>query len=155
MQRGLGGAAWTVALPLALLIGCSGFDAAPSVWWAAGRSGPTSDETRSTGLERWYALAIPVPEMAQLIGLEPPALRQMLGPPDFQRREAPAEIWRYDFWPCTLDLFLRQALASEPYRVAHAQFRPGGPGVRQCRMPALAMHAATPDEPGLPLVENH
>jgi hypothetical protein len=92
--------------------------------------------------------------MAQLIGLEPPALRHMLGPPDFQRREAPAEIWRYDFQPCKLDLFLHRPLESGPYRVAHVQFRPGGPGVRHCPLPAPAVRAA-PDQSGLPPVESH
>jgi hypothetical protein len=156
VRTGTGRAVWTVALPLALLIGCSGFDAATSLWSAGEPSAAPPDETRPAALERWYAVAVPVPEAAQLIGLEPPALRQLLGPPDFQRREAPAEIWRYDFQPCTLDLFLHQTLASGPYKVAHAQFRPGGPGDRQCRLPALAVRAeATPDEHGLPPVESH
>jgi len=140
----MGSVCWAVALLLALLIGCSG-----------SKSGEPPAEARVVGPESWYALALPVPEAAQLIGLDPPALRHMLGPPDFQRREAPAEFWRYDFEPCTLDLFLHRVLPSEQYQVAHAQFRPAGPGIQDCRMPLLAVRAPAPVPSGLPRVESH
>jgi hypothetical protein len=143
-QSRMVGACWTGGLLLALLIGCSG-----------STSGELSSETRAVGGGSWYGLASPVPETAQLIGLDPLALRHMLGPPDFQRREAPAEFWRYDLEPCTLDLFLHRASPSVPYQVAHAQLRPAGPGVRDCRMPILAVRAAAPVADSLPPVESH
>lgn len=45
-------------------------------------------------------------DVMKLKGLTPVQLRQVLGSPGFQRRDAPAEIWQYRGTGCTLDLFL-------------------------------------------------
>ena len=137
-RAGSGRTGWIVPLVLLALVAC-----------ARAESGDRA------ALERWYAQVLPVPEAAQLIGLDPPALRRMLGPPDFQRREARAELWRYDLEPCILDLFLHRDLRDERYHVAHAQFRPGRPGVRDCRMPLLAIGATALLERGQPLPERY
>ena len=70
----------------------------------------------------------PRPELPghdSLIGLSSDAVTALLGPPQFRRREAPAEIWRYRTKTCFLDLFLYQD--SDALQVAHVEVR--GPDV--------------------------
>ena len=66
-----------------------------------------------------------LPGEDSLIGLSSDAITAVLGPPQFRRREAPAEIWRYRTKTCFLDLFLYQDGAA--LQVAHVEVR--GPDV--------------------------
>jgi len=43
---------------------------------------------------------------AQLIGLKKDEILNLLGRPSFQRRDPPAEIWRYRTDECLVDLYL-------------------------------------------------
>jgi len=47
-----------------------------------------------------------VGEPSRLKGLTPVQVREVLGQPGFQRRDAPAEIWQYRGRGCTLDLYI-------------------------------------------------
>lgn len=70
-------------------------------------------------------------EMMQLKGLTPVQLRQALGSPGFQRRDAPAEIWQYRGAGCTLDLFLYDSSAGQ--KVEHWAVRsPARVGDAEC-----------------------
>ena len=46
----------------------------------------------------------------------------LLGPPDYRRRDKPAEIWQYRNDACVLDLFL-YSTDGAPARVNHMDFR--------------------------------
>lgn len=46
----------------------------------------------------------PGPE--RLVGLKAKQIQNMLGQPDFKRRDPPAEIWQYRKDACMLDVFL-------------------------------------------------
>ncbi len=48
----------------------------------------------------------PVPELGSLMGLAVPEITALLGNPQFQRMDAPAELWQYRQNGCVLDLFL-------------------------------------------------
>ncbi len=48
----------------------------------------------------------PVPELGSLMGLAVPEIIALLGNPQFQRMDAPAELWQYRQNGCILDLFL-------------------------------------------------
>jgi hypothetical protein len=61
----------------------------------------------------------PGPE--RLVGLAATAIQQMLGNPDFKRRDPPAEIWQYRKSGCLLDVFLY--LGEDTYRVSHVEAR--------------------------------
>ena len=66
-----------------------------------------------------------LPGPDSLIGLSSDAVTAVLGPPQFRRREAPAEIWRYRTKTCFLDLFLYREGAA--LQVTHVEAR--GPDV--------------------------
>ena len=66
-----------------------------------------------------------LPGPDSLVGLSSDAVAAVLGPPQFRRREAPAEIWRYRAKTCFLDLFLYRDGAA--LKVAHVEAR--GPDV--------------------------
>jgi len=61
----------------------------------------------------------PGPE--RLVGLGSEAIQNMLGVPDFKRRDPPAEIWQYRKDSCMLDVFLYQI--ENAYRVTHVEAR--------------------------------
>ena len=75
------------------------------------------------------ALPAPEPEATphispdSLIGLDREAVKTLLGPPTFVRRDKPTELWRYRHGSCALALFLyadgpgRDA----PFRVRHIE----------------------------------
>ncbi len=56
-----------------------------------------------------------------LVGLSSMAIQQMLGKPDFKRRDSPAEIWQYRESGCLLDVFLY--LNKDNYQVSHVEVR--------------------------------
>ena len=49
---------------------------------------------------------VKISEPSRLKGLTPLQVKEVLGKPGFQRRDAPAEIWQYRGRGCTLDLFI-------------------------------------------------
>ncbi len=56
------------------------------------------------------------------MGLSGDGVTALLGPPDYRRRDKPAEIWQYRNDACVLDLFLYSANGA-PARVNHMDFR--------------------------------
>ncbi len=69
----------------------------------------------------------PIPEPAVnpsvVIGMAAGELRDLLGPPEFRRRDKPAEIWRYTNGTCVLDVFLYEAAGGGPLGATHFEFR--------------------------------
>lgn len=59
------------------------------------------------------------------MGLAAAAVTALLGPPDYRRRDKPAEIWQYRNDGCVLDIFLYSA-AGAPAKVNHMDFRRTG-----------------------------
>ena len=107
---------------------------------SAGGGGP--GEPAEPEPERTASLDI---DPKSLIGLDRNAVRALLGPPSFIRREKPTELWRYRHGSCALALFLYVGAAGgdETLRVRHIEsWAPGGeqtpPG--KC-LNALARHA--------------
>ena len=64
----------------------------------------------------------PLPEPGAVMGLSAAAVTALLGPPDYRRRDKPAEIWQYRNDACVLDLFL-YSVAGASARVNHMDFR--------------------------------
>ncbi len=59
------------------------------------------------------------------MGLSAAAVTALLGPPDYRRRDKPAEIWQYRNDACVLDIFLYSANGA-PAKVNHMDFRRPG-----------------------------
>lgn len=63
----------------------------------------------------------------RLIGLDHAGVTAMLGEPEFRRKDAPAELWRYRGEHCMLDLFLygpdKAAAADKRVLVRHVEAR--------------------------------
>lgn len=90
-------------LPVTLLAACGGPPngaAQPQV------AGTPSAAASSSGEDGQTAAVAHITEPAHLKGLTAVSVRDLLGPPGFRRRDAPAEIWQYRGRNCTLDLFL-------------------------------------------------
>lgn len=64
---------------------------------------------------------LPPSQIDTLKHLSASALLARLGPPDFTRRDAPAELWQYRGATCVLDLFLYPEAGT--MTVSHAQTR--------------------------------
>ncbi len=78
----------------------------------------------ATGAEPGLGLRptdLPASQIDTLEHLSAPALLARLGPPDFTRRDAPAELWQYRGATCVLDLFLYPEAGM--MTVSHAQTR--------------------------------
>jgi len=63
------------------------------------------------------------PEPASLQGLSGGGVINALGQPEFIRRDQPAKIWQYRGTACTLDVFLYQEAAGQPYAVNYIEAR--------------------------------
>lgn len=83
----------------------------------AAKAGPEADEAAP----RQVAKAPPSVRPEQIMGLTRSELSDLLGKPDFLRRDAPAEIWQYRGKECILDVFLYET--GEHYRVFHFEVR--------------------------------
>ena len=59
------------------------------------------------------------------MGLDATGVTALLGPPDYRRRDKPAEIWQYRNAACVLDIFL-YSFAGAPIKVNHMDFRRPG-----------------------------
>lgn len=79
----------------------------------------------------------PEPEIdddpAQLIGMAPGGLRELLGEPNLMRRENPAQVWQYRGATCVLDLVLYSEAGSDRVTYVEARDRAGaGSETRAC-----------------------
>ncbi len=104
-----------------LLSGCGG---APSTAPAATPGGtPPTAETAAPNAKSETVLPSKIEGSGDLKGLSATQIGAALGPPDFRRRDPPAEIWQYRASKCTLDLFIYEDA------VTHADVRspPGLP----------------------------
>lgn len=70
---------------------------------------------------RQIAKAPPALKPERIMGLTRSELLDLLGKPDFLRRDAPAEIWQYRGKECILDVFLYDS--GKYYRVLHFEVR--------------------------------
>jgi hypothetical protein len=70
------------------------------------------------------AAAPPPADIARLTGVNRDALRDLLGPASFVRRDGPAEIWRYAAEDCYLDVFLYRE--RDGFQVSYVEARPRG-----------------------------
>ncbi len=64
-----------------------------------------------------------LPGTGSLLGLDHGQVNDMLGPPDFRRRDDPAEIWQYRRQTCVLDVFLYREKTGGLLTVAHVEVR--------------------------------
>ena len=64
-----------------------------------------------------------LPGTGSLLGLDHGQLNDMLGPPDFRRRDDPAELWQYRRQTCVLDVFLYREKTGGVLTVAHVEVR--------------------------------
>lgn len=84
---------------------------------------------------------LPASQIDTLEHLSAPALLARLGPPDFTRRDPPAELWQYRGATCVLDLFLYPEAGT--MTVSHAQTR----GRRGTEAVGLGANLCTPFSP--------
>jgi hypothetical protein len=79
--------------------------------------------------------AMRIPELSVLTGMAPAELVALLGEPDFQRPEPPAELWQYRTADCVLDPFLY--VAGGRYRVLGSATRDRHVAPRRLRCTAV------------------
>ena len=84
---------------------------------AADRSAPTATPV----LAGYTAIAPRSSPPSRLAGLRRGEVSDLLGEPNWIRRESRVEVWQYRSASCTLDLYLY--LETGGYRVAHAEAR--------------------------------
>jgi len=103
-------AATAAALSLALLGGCLGAGEEPARTVAAPLDipeAPTAALPSAAPTETETASLTPdYPEIESLKGLSAAGVQDLLGSPQFRRRDKPAELWQYRGKRCVLDLFL-------------------------------------------------
>ena len=68
----------------------------------------------------------------QLIGLDEPVTRHLLGVASEQSEASPAKIWRYRSPTCELDLFFYLDLRSGKMRILHYSFKGDDSGAENC-----------------------
>jgi hypothetical protein len=64
-----------------------------------------------------------LPLGAAIVGMESGQVASLLGEPALQRREQPAQYWRYSYAGCTLDLFLYRHPESGRMHVLYYELR--------------------------------
>jgi hypothetical protein len=64
-----------------------------------------------------------LPKGVRLVGMDSAEVQGLLGEPALQRRETPAQYWRYSYAGCILDLFLYAEQPSGVLRVAYYEIR--------------------------------
>lgn len=99
-----------------------------------------------------------LPAGVRLVGMDAAEVEGLLGAPALQRREAPAQYWRYSYAGCTLDLFLYTEQPSRALRVAYYEVRTDDPG-NLARNPHCERIQASlgrmADNSGLPEIRTH
>ncbi len=63
------------------------------------------------------------PKLSELQNLTGEQVQALLGTPGFKRSDSPAEIWQYQNYKCTLDLFLYENLNTAIHNVVHFEIR--------------------------------
>jgi len=81
----------------------------------------------------------------QLMGLDPSALRALLGEPELVRREAPAEIWQYRNESCVFDVFLYDTTGQR--KVTYIEARDGAALQIETRACLNSLLRARPTQP--------
>jgi hypothetical protein len=76
-------------------------------------------------------------DRSQLVGLDEPAARRLLGAATEQSAAPPANIWRYRTASCELDLFFYLDLSSGKMRTLHYSFK-GDQGGEDCLRAVVA-----------------
>jgi len=117
---------WPALLVVALLAGCTGEDVPPPATHAAPQAEPAPKPAEIAAIppleeERGGRIApapaappeTPVPAVESLRGLEAGKVTLMLGEPQFQRIDSPAELWQYHLGGCVLDLFFYPSSSGE------------------------------------------
>ena len=94
----------------------------PSVSPPAPRPGPVLAAKLRSAPKREY------PALSTLAGMTPDQVIGLLGPPQFKRRDNPAEIWQYRNKACALGLFLYRVGNGAGFRVLHFETRMRGLG---------------------------
>ncbi len=107
------------ALAPLLLAACAG----PSPTPVASAS-PAFAGTTTTSIATRPNPSQPVPRFEELKGLNRARLVDLLGDPDFRRKETPGEIWQYRTADCVLDVFLYSE--GKDIKVRHAETRDRG-----------------------------
>jgi hypothetical protein len=63
------------------------------------------------------------PKLSMLQNLTGKQVHALLGVPSFKRSDSPAEVWQYQNYSCTLDLFLYENLDTAVSSVVHFEIR--------------------------------
>ena len=113
---------------------------------------PPVAETVSLGPARPSAPELPAG--VRLVGMDASEVEGLLGAPALQRREAPAQYWRYSYAGCTLDLFLYVEQPSGALRVAYYEVRADDPGNPRCERIQASLGRMA-DNSGLPEIRAH
>jgi hypothetical protein len=69
------------------------------------------------------ATARPAPQPGQIVNQPGRAVRALLGIPDLERREPPAEVWQYKADGCVLDITFYPHKDGEPAHAAYLESR--------------------------------
>jgi hypothetical protein len=85
------------------------------------------------------------------------AVQGLLGRPALQRRERPAQYWRYSYAGCALDVFLYADPAGGSLRVAYYEVRPDpiDAAMRNARCELIRTRLGPAEADGLPPVTQH
>lgn len=106
-----------------LLAACAG--PLPTATSSTGGSTSSSPATAaSTPVSTRAALPQPAPRFEELKGLNQTKLVDLLGDPDFRRKENPGELWQYRTADCVLDVFLYSE--GKETKVRHVETRDRG-----------------------------
>jgi hypothetical protein len=103
------------ALILGLAACAPGPRSQPAVTSDSGSDAPTAEAPSTPPPDAAASGPLRLASLDRLTGAE---LRARFGPPDFTRRDAPAEIWQYRGAACVLDVFLYPE--GGELKVAHA-----------------------------------
>jgi hypothetical protein len=105
------------------------------------------------------AAAPELPRGIRLVGMDSSQVQGLLGQPALQRRERPAQYWRYSYAGCILDLFLYVEMPADVLRVAYFEVRPDGragvSGNPRCERIQASLGRMADDAGALPPVEAH
>jgi hypothetical protein len=121
---------------------------------------PAPDATvAAVAMEPSVPAAPELPRGIRLVGMDSSQVQGLLGQPALQRRERPAQYWRYSYAGCILDLFLYVEMPSAVLRVAYFEVRPdrraGVPGNPRCERIQASLGRMADDAGALPAVETH
>ncbi|HET6467187.1 MAG TPA: hypothetical protein VFG43_02300 [Geminicoccaceae bacterium] len=99
-----------------------------------------------------------LPFGVRIVGMDSGEVARLLGEPALQRRERPAQYWRYSYAGCTLDLFLYAEPETGRMQVLHWELRaePRPQAFRTERCAGMAARLGPlPGQDDLPEVASH